>query len=126
MPAKKWWDDPLAIPADSVPADVPKDFARREVAFCKHIGADARLLFLEKTWIGEYFYPSKYVPGYAPLGKRDRLRERVAECKKHGLRFVAGFGGLHAQKSLVKSPDWFALSFEEAATGSAVRVAIVP
>jgi hypothetical protein len=116
MPNKKWWDDQPTLIADSVPPDVPKDFAKREVAFCKHIGADALLLFLEKTWIGEYFYPSKYVPVYAPLGKRDLLKEVVTECRKHGLRFVAGFGGLHTQKGLVQSPDWFARSFEEART----------
>ena len=118
MPNKKWWDDQLMLVGDSIPPHMPKDFARREVAFCKDMGADALLLFLEKTWIGEYVYPSKHVPFHAPLGKRDLLREVVTECRKHGLRFVAGFGGVHTQKGLVKSPDWFGRSFEEARTKS--------
>ena len=62
MPTKKWWDDQLMLVADSIPPHMPKDFARREVALCKDMGADALLLFLEKTWIGEYVYPSKHVP----------------------------------------------------------------
>ena len=112
---RKWWEY-MTIVVDVIPPfDIPKDYAKSEVAFCKNIGAESLLIFVEKDWEGQYIFPSAYGPIYPPLKKRDLLRELVTECKEKGLRFVAAFAGMHSQKALIKKhPAWASRSFTQA------------
>jgi len=105
MAPKKWWEYTTVL-CEQIPAfDIPKDFAKKEVQFCKRLGAEAFAYFVDLD--GEYIWPSQYGPFYRKLGKRDLLRELVTETKKAGLRFIAAFMGQHCQTALAKKhPDW--------------------
>jgi len=113
MSKKKWWEYTTIVAQQIPPFEIPKDFARSEVAFCKKIGAETLFMFVELD--GEYIFPSKYGPQYRQLKKRDLLRELVTECKEEGIRFVAAFMGMHCQTHLArKHPDWVFKTFREA------------
>jgi len=112
MAAKKWWQY-TTVTAQQIPVfGIPKDFAKKEIALCKRIGAEALFMFVELD--GEYIFRTKHAPFYKRLGRRDLLRELVTEAKKGGLRFVAAFMGQHAQTALArKHPDWAVKGFRD-------------
>jgi len=109
---KKWWEFTRLL-AQQIPAfDIPKDFAKNEVKFLKHVGADAFFMFVELD--GQYIWPSKFGPMYKALGKRDLLRELVSECHENGFRFIAAFMGQHCQTALSKKhPGWVFKGFKD-------------
>jgi len=102
-----WWRDTVVLGQQIPEYDIPPDFARSEVSLCKRIGAETFLMFIQTYHGGEYVYPSSFAPTYRRLRGRDLLAEVLAECKEKGLRFVAGFFGMHGQGDLARQhPTW--------------------
>ena len=112
MTKRKWWQYAKVIGQQIPVFDIPRDYAESEVKLCKQVGADTLFMFVDLE--GEYIFPSKFGPMYAPLKKRDLLKELVTECKENNLRFVAAFMGQHVQTHLSrKHPDWSFKSFKD-------------
>ena len=110
MPHKKWWEYATILGASGIPpANVPKDFAKTEVASCKKLGADTFFIFVERN--GEYIWPSAYGPIHPACRKRDILRELVTECKEKEIRFVAAFMGMHVQYHLARKHPTLSITF---------------
>lgn len=112
MSKNAWWQYARIVTQQIPVWDIPKDFAKREVALVKHIWGDTLFMFLELD--GEYIFPSKFGPVYPPLRKRNLLKELVTECHDNGIRFVAAFMGQHCQTKLAKKhPDWVFKGFRD-------------
>src|SRR3989304_4988485 len=110
---EKSWENTTVLGQQIPVLGVAKDFAKKEVALCKRVGAETLLEFGELD--GDYLFPTEYAPVYPGLKGRDLLKELVAECKENGIRFVAAFMGQHVQRPFIrKHPDWVYTDYTEA------------